>query len=67
MLKELNNIACDQGVERLTIDLVEGQQDDAIKIAERLGFTREAVLYNRVPGVDGKRHNIVIMEFALDV
>lgn len=65
MLKELSDIAHANGLERLLFDLVEGKQNSAIKLAKRLGFTKEAILYNRVRGADGKFHNIVIMECSL--
>ena len=67
IVRELIDIAYDHHLERVIFKLVEGRQDEAINIAENIGFTREATLYNHIQDMDGYRYDLVVMERHLDV
>ncbi len=67
LIRELNDIAFDNGLERVVFELVEGKEDEAIEVAQRLGFTRTAVLLDHVKDMEGKPHDLIIMELPLDI
>ena len=67
IITELMDIAYDHRLERVIFQLVEGKQDEAMNIAENIGFTREATLYDHIQDMDGYRYNLVVMEHHLDI
>ena len=64
--KELADIAYDEGLARLIFEPVEWKEDDAVKMAEGLGFTTEATLYDHIKDMGGEPHNLLVMELTLD-
>lgn len=44
MVRELVDIAYDHGLDSLLFELVEGKEDTAIQVSERMGFARVATL-----------------------
>jgi GNAT superfamily N-acetyltransferase len=65
MVRELVEIAYDNGLDNLLFELVEGKEDDAIRVSERLGFTRVTTVPNAVKDMENKLHNLVVMQLWL--
>jgi L-amino acid N-acyltransferase YncA len=65
MLRELVDIAYDNGVESLVFELIEGEEDKAIEVAERMGFTRVATLPRFSKDTEGNEHNVAVMLLPL--
>lgn len=57
---ELVENAADEGLERLTADLV-ADQDIALEVFSRLGFRKEAILKDYVLDAKGAKHDLVMM------
>ena len=66
MVEEVVDLAHAKGLDSVVFELVEGTEDNAIKVAERLGFTRVATLPNFVNDMDGTPHNLVVMLLPLE-
>ncbi|MBM2826024.1 MAG: putative GCN5-related N-acetyltransferase [Dehalococcoidia bacterium] len=66
MVTELVEVAHNRGLELVVMELVEGVESEAINLAERLGFTKSAVLTGHVKDPQGDPHNLAIMELLLD-
>ncbi len=66
LIKELILIAKDAGLEKLVIELVEDEQQMAMQAMSALGFVRLATLPDYVRDVQGKRHDVVLMELPLE-
>ena len=65
LMKELCDIAADDGLERITSELVVGVQDDAIGAAERLGFLRAATIHELLRDQRGRAHDVAVMSLPL--
>jgi GNAT superfamily N-acetyltransferase len=65
-LQALADIAGEAGLQRIVLELVEGKQDAAIRVAERVGFTREATFHRCILDTEGRRHDVAVMELQLD-
>jgi RimJ/RimL family protein N-acetyltransferase len=66
MVRELVDIAYDNAMDSVVFELVEGEEDSAIKVAEGLGFKKIATLTNFVKDMERNPHNLVIMELLLE-
>jgi hypothetical protein len=63
MEKGVVSIAYDNTVESVIFELGgEGKEDDAIKVAEGLGFEKVATLPDFVKDREQKHHNLAMME-----
>jgi ribosomal protein S18 acetylase RimI-like enzyme len=58
---DIVNLALECGVEKLVAELVEGKQEAAIEGLLRLGFVKEARLYNYARDPQGEPHDLVMM------
>ena len=67
IVRELNDVAYNIGLERVIFELVEDIEQEAIKVAERLGFVKAESLNSFVGDMDGQPHNLVIMDLPLDI
>ena len=65
MTREIIDVAYDNALESVVFELVEGKQDDAIKVAERLGFAKVAALPGFFKDLQGKDRKLVVMELPL--
>lgn len=65
MARHVIDAAYQSGLESVVFELVEGKEDDAIGVAERLGFHRIATLPEFVKDMEGKKHDQVVMELPL--
>jgi L-amino acid N-acyltransferase YncA len=65
LLRELVDIATDSGLDSILFELVEEKEEDAIKVSERLGFTKVATIPNNVRDIDGRFHNSIVMQHNL--
>ena len=59
-IKELLENAADEGLEKLTADVV-ADQGTALEVFSRLGFRKEAVLKEYVLDSEGVKHDLVMM------
>jgi RimJ/RimL family protein N-acetyltransferase len=66
MVRETIDIAYDNAMESAILELVVGREDEAIRVAERLGFTRWATLPNFVKDLAGNPHELAVMGLVLD-
>ena len=66
MVRELVDIAYDNAMDSVIFELIEGEEDNAIQVAERLGFKKIASLPNFVKDLEGKPHQLVVMQLTLD-
>lgn len=66
MVKEVVDIAYDNAMDSVIFELVEGKEDDAIKVTESLGFKKVATLKNFVKDMEQNRHDLVVMELQLE-
>jgi RimJ/RimL family protein N-acetyltransferase len=66
MVREVVDIAYDNAMDSVIFELVEGKEDDAIKVTERLGFKKVARLKNFVKDMEQKHHDLIIMELQLE-
>jgi hypothetical protein len=66
MVREFMDIAYDNAMDSVGFELVEGEEDSAIKVAEGLGFRKIATLPNFVKDAERNPHNLVIMELPLE-
>ena len=60
LLQETFIIALSAGLEKLSVQMTVDQRN-AIALFESLGFKAEALLRNHVQGIDGKKHDIVVL------
>jgi RimJ/RimL family protein N-acetyltransferase len=60
LLQETFIIALNTGLEKLSVQMTVDQQG-AIALFESLGFKAEALLRDHVRGVDGRKHDIVVL------
>lgn len=65
LIEELCDIATDAELEHVTMELIDGVQNDAIAAAERLGFFRAATISGLLRGRDGRRLDLVTMVLPL--
>jgi L-amino acid N-acyltransferase YncA len=65
MVREVVDIAYDNAMDSVVFELVEGKEDDAIKVAESMGFDKVAALPNFIKDMEEKSHNLIIMELPL--
>ncbi len=66
MLEELIYIAYDRGQDRIFMQLVEEREDNAIRVAEMMGFQRVATLPGFAKEITGEDRNLVILELTLE-
>jgi L-amino acid N-acyltransferase YncA len=66
MVKEVVDIAYDNAMDSVIFELVEGKEDDAIQVTERLGFKKVATLKNFVKDMEQNRHDLIVMELQLE-
>lgn len=66
MIKEVVDIAYDNAMDSVIFELVEGKEDDAIKVTEGLGFKKVATLPNFVKDMEQNRHDLIVMELLLE-
>ena len=66
MVREAVDIAYDNAMDSVVFELVEGKEDNAIKVAESLGFKKIATLPKFVKDLEQNSHNLVIMELTLE-
>lgn len=60
LLQETFIIALSAGLEKLSVQMTVDQKS-AISLFESLGFKAEALLRDHVQGIDGKKHDIVVL------
>ena len=60
LLQETFIIALSAGLEKLSVQMTVDQRN-AIALFESLGFKAEALLRDHVQGIDGKKHDIVVL------
>jgi L-amino acid N-acyltransferase YncA len=65
LIRELCDIANDAGLERVTVEVVEGVGNTMLEMVERLGFVRAATLREHVKDREGKRHDLATMVLTL--
>ena len=65
MIRELVDIAVDQGLHKVTVELVDRREKAAILAARSMGFTEVAVLQEAVLDYWGNFQDVVIMELPL--
>ena len=65
LMKELIEIARDSDLERVAFELVAQEQDSALQTAEALGFVKLATVPNYFRDVQGKPHDMLMMELPL--
>ena len=66
MVREAIDIAYDNAMESVILELVVGEEDEAIRMAERLGFTRWATLPNYAKDLEGNAHELAVLGLVLD-
>ncbi len=66
LVQELTNIATDLRLEKLMLELVDRREDAAVKMAEKMGFKRVAILPGRIKDMFGASQDLVIMEKSLE-
>jgi len=66
MVKEVVDIAYDNAMDSVIFELVEGKEDDAIKVTQSLGFKRVATLKRFVKDKEQNHHDLVVMELQLE-
>ena len=66
MVREVVDIAYDNAIDSVIVELVEGREDDAIKVTKRLGFKKVATLKQFVKDMEQKHHDLVVMELKLE-
>ncbi len=66
LVRELVDIAYDNAMDGVVFELVEGKEDGAIKLAEKLGAKRVANLPNFVKDMEREPHSLVILELPLE-
>ena len=62
LLEELLEIAAELGRDKTVFEAVEKQEDPAVRVAKRMGFTEVATLEARVIDLWGHHQNLVILE-----
>jgi len=65
LLRDLCDVAADADLEKVTAELVDGVQDDAIEAMEQLGFIRAATVHEFVRDEHGHPHDLVVMVLPL--
>ena len=65
ILRELCDIAADAELEKVTAELINDVQDDALQAMEQLGFIRSATVHELVRDEQGHTHDLVIMVLPL--
>lgn len=65
LVHELCEIANNAGLERVVMEAVVGKEDEAIDLAERLGFVKSAVLTDHVKDREGRPHDLVVAVLPL--
>ena len=65
MIRELVDIAVDQGLHKVTVELVDRREKAAILAARGMGFTEVAVLREAVLDYWGNFQDVVMMELPL--
>jgi GNAT superfamily N-acetyltransferase len=63
LLHKLMEVAKSRDIDALMFEAVADKEEAAIRTAQVLGFTPVAVLNDHVQGVDGAKHNLVLMEY----
>ena len=53
-------------MDSVIFELIEGEEDNAIQVEERLGFKKIASLPNFVKDLEGKPHQLVVLQLTLD-
>lgn len=66
LVQELINIATDLRLEKLMLELVDRREDAAVKMAEKMGFRRVAILPGRIKDMFGASQDLVIMEKLIE-
>ena len=66
LVQELINIATDLRLEKLMLELVDRREDAAVKMAEKMGFRRVAILPGPIKDMFGASQDLVIMEKSLE-
>jgi len=61
ILLDLIQLSMDKGLRELRADFVVGVEEAAIEASYKFDFFKKAVLENYVKGLDGKRHDLLIM------
>jgi L-amino acid N-acyltransferase YncA len=65
LMRKLVEIAKDKGVEKLAFEVVADKEEAARHTAQVLGFVPVAVLRGHVRDIDGRPHDLVIMELRV--
>jgi GNAT superfamily N-acetyltransferase len=66
MVREVVDIAYDNAMDSVVFELVEGKEDNAIKVAQGLGFRNIATLPSFIKDMEQNPHNLVVMELVLE-
>lgn len=66
LVRELVDVAYDNAMDGVFFELVEGKEDGAIKLAEKLGSKRVATLPNFVKDLEREPRSLVILELPLE-
>jgi L-amino acid N-acyltransferase YncA len=66
MLEELIYAAYDSGRDRVFIQLVAEKEENAIRVAEMMGFERVATLPGFAKDMAGNDRNLMILELTLE-
>ncbi|MBI5290084.1 MAG: GNAT family N-acetyltransferase [Chloroflexi bacterium] len=65
LLRDLCDVAADADLEKVTAEMVDGVQDDAIEAMEHLGFIRAATVHEFVRDEHGHPHDLTVMVLPL--
>jgi len=66
LLEELIYIAYDSGLDRVFLDLVEGKEDKAIRVAEMMGFTKVATLPGFARDITGHERDHIVLQLSME-
>lgn len=66
MLRELVDIAYDNAMDGVVMELIDGVETDAIEIAKGLGFQQLAVMPNFAKDAAGEPHDLLVLHLVLD-
>jgi len=65
MARHVIDAAYHSGLDSVDFQLVEGKEDDAIRLAEWLGFEKVAIIPRFAKDMEGKEQNLVVMELPI--
>jgi L-amino acid N-acyltransferase YncA len=64
-MRKLIELAQDKGIEKLVFEVVADKEEAARHTAQLLGFVAAAVLRGHVRDIDGRPHDLIVMELGV--